>query len=88
MAALWTDVHPAGKLYLEPETGSNRVRPKKWESEDFNMLFDRLYLKKRIEDIANQYSYTESAVQRRTARLTNILQLNLPKAPHKKHRRN
>ncbi len=63
-------------------------RPKTWEPDDFNMFFDRLFLRMRIEDVATKYNYTESAVQRRTARLAKLLRLNLPKAPHKKHRRN
>jgi hypothetical protein len=58
----------------------------RWDCTDFNMLFDRLYLKNRIEDIADKYQTNESSVQRRTARLAHILDLTLTKAPHKEHR--
>jgi hypothetical protein len=60
----------------------------KWNRADFNMLFDRLYLKNRIEDIATKYDTNDSSVQRRTARLADILDLPLTKAAHKEHRHN
>jgi hypothetical protein len=60
----------------------------RWDRTDFSMLFDRLYLKSRIEDIADKYQINESSVQRRTARLADILDLSLTKAPHKEHRHN
>ncbi|MFC1917226.1 hypothetical protein ACFLXH_01040 [Chloroflexota bacterium] len=62
-------------------------RPRRWEPDDFNMLFDRLYLHGRIEDISDNYHYPEYTVQRRTYRLATILHIPLSKAPHKKHRR-
>ncbi|MFC1873884.1 hypothetical protein ACFLYX_01130 [Chloroflexota bacterium] len=60
---------------------------KKWEEDDFNMLFDRLFWRMRVEDVADKYKYPDYTAQRRTNALAKILHFDIPKAPHKKHRK-
>jgi len=62
-----------------------------WRQRDFDMLFDRLYLKLSVEDISTRYGVRKQSecdpatVKRSTEYLGKLLGLKLPRAPYKKH---
>jgi hypothetical protein len=60
----------------------------KWRKTDFHMLFDRLLAHQSIEILSERYDRDPATIKRRTANLAKILRINIPKAPHKKHRHN
>ena len=53
----------------------------KWEVLDFNMLFDRLYLKRSVLQVAGNRNEDLSLVQRRTNELRKTLHLEPPRSP-------
>jgi hypothetical protein len=66
---------------------------REWRQRDFDMLFDRIFLKLPIKEIAKKYPFEDSvgkiilhetSVQRTTQSLAKLLHLPLPKAVHKK----
>lgn len=60
----------------------------KWARRDFDMLFDRLFLKDSVQTISERYNWDKNTVQRNTHRLAQLLELDLPQAPDKPHRHN
>jgi hypothetical protein len=54
----------------------------KWKERDFLFLFERLKLKKSVENIAESYQCDTATVQRNTSKLAKLLFLGLPEAPH------
>ncbi len=53
----------------------------KWEVSDFHMLFDRLYLKRSVLQVAGNRNEDPSLVQRRTNQLRKTLHLDPPRSP-------
>ncbi len=56
---------------------------RKFEPVHFSMLFDRLYLKKSLEDIAAKQHCDDSTVKRCTDPLIELLDVEPPRAPYK-----
>jgi hypothetical protein len=55
----------------------------KWVPDHFQMLFDRLYLRWSVEQIAENRHCDDATVKRSTNRLIEILGLEPPRAPYK-----
>ncbi len=53
----------------------------KWKVSDFHMLFDRLYLKRSVLQVAGNRNEDPSLVQRRTNQLRKTLHLEPPRSP-------
>jgi hypothetical protein len=62
------------------------VPAQKWKEMDFNMFIDRKLNLKSVERIAENYERDIATVVRRTGSLGQILKIQLPRAPYRKHR--
>jgi hypothetical protein len=79
---------------IEKIRGAWGYRPNRnWRQRDFDMLFDRIYLKLSLKEIAKKYPWEDpsgkssphkTTVQRITSELAELLYLPLPRAAYKK----
>ena len=79
------------RKHLEEWNYNNRT---KHRTRDFHMLFDRIYSKLSVEEIAKRYPWktkegdieiSPQTVQRNTAKLAALLGIELPRAKKKQH---